>query len=126
MVARTPLGRVRGLGAARSGTEHFWRERLTSAALIPLTIYFLGIMVALVGADYDTVVDTLGSPLVAVPMMLFAIVTAWHMKLGMQVVIEDYVHGHATKLTALVLNAFFCFLVAAVAVYALLQLSLGD
>jgi len=89
----TPLGRVRGLGAARSGTEHFWRQRLTAVANVPLTIGFVLIVVGLLGRNHAAVVQILGSTLVAITMLLFIVSSVYHMWLGMQVIIEDYVHG---------------------------------
>jgi succinate dehydrogenase / fumarate reductase membrane anchor subunit len=122
---RTPLGRVRGFGSARSGTEHFWHQRLTSVALVPLTIAVILIMVALLGRNHAAVVQILGSPVVAIIMMLFIVAMAYHMKLGMQVVIEDYVHNEGTKYAMLIGNSFFCFVIALAAIFAILKLSFG-
>jgi succinate dehydrogenase membrane anchor subunit len=122
---RTPLARVRGLGAAKSGTRNFWHERLTAVASIPLTIAFVIIVVALLGRNHAAVVQILGSPLVAILMVLFIINTVYHMWLGMQVVIEDYVHEDLPKFTLLMANTFFCFAVAAACIYALFKLSFG-
>jgi succinate dehydrogenase / fumarate reductase membrane anchor subunit len=121
---RTPLARVRHLGSARSGTDHFWRQRVTSVALIPLTIAFVFIVIGLLGRNHAAAVQILGTPFVAIVMILFVISTAYHMWLGMQVVIEDYVHGDA-KLTLLMANGFFCFTVALASIYAVLKLSFG-
>jgi succinate dehydrogenase / fumarate reductase, membrane anchor subunit len=125
MSIRTPLARVRGLGSARSGTGHFWHQRLTALANVPLTIGFIIILVSLLGRGHALVVGTLGSPLVAIVMLLFVGSTAYHMKIGMQVVIEDYVHDEKWKFAALIGNIFFSIAVASVAVYALLKLSSG-
>src|SRR5262249_43780902 len=92
---RTPLARVRGFGSARSGTEHFWHQRLTSVALVPLTIIVVLILLSLLGRNHAAVVQILGSPIIAITMLLFIISIAYHMKLGMQVVIEDYAHDDA-------------------------------
>ena len=89
---RTPLARVRGLGSAQSGTEHFWHQRLTAVANVPLTIAFIVIVVALLGRNHAAAVQILGTPLVAIVMLLFIGSIAYHMWLGMQVIIEDYVH----------------------------------
>jgi len=122
MSIRTPLARVRGLGSARSGTGHFWHQRLTALANVPLTIGFIIILVSLLGRGHATVVAVLGSPLVAIVMLLFVGSITYHMKIGMQVVIEDYVHDAKWKFAALIGNIFFSIAVAAAAVYALLKL----
>ena len=122
---RTPLARVRHLGSGRSGTEHFWRQRLTSVAAVPLTIAFIVIVIAVIGRNHAGAAQILGSPLVAIVMMLFIITNAYHMWLGMQVVIEDYVHDELTKYLALMGNTFFSFVVALASLYAILKLSFG-
>ena len=122
---RTPLGRVRGLGAARSGTDHFWRQRLTAVANVPLTIAFIFIVVGLLGRNHAAVVQIIGSPLVAVVMMLFILSVTMHMRIGMQVIIEDYVHSDVPKLALLMLNTFFAVVVGLTAAYAIFKLSFG-
>jgi succinate dehydrogenase / fumarate reductase, membrane anchor subunit len=125
MTMRTPLGRVRGLGPAKSGTEHFWWQRLTSVALVPLTIAVIMIALSLLGRNHAAVVQILGSPLVAIIMLLFIVTSAYHMKLGMQVIIEDYVHSEGPKFTLLMANIFFAIAVGFAASYAVLKLSFG-
>jgi succinate dehydrogenase membrane anchor subunit len=125
MSMRTPLGRVRGHGSARSGTGHFWWQRVTSVALIPLTIGVLVIIFSLLRSNHAAVVQTLGSPLVAIVMLLFIGTTAYHMKLGMQVIIEDYVHDEVPKLLLLMGNVFFSIAVGLAAIYAVLKISAG-
>ena len=122
---RTPLARVRGLGSAKSGTEHFWRQRLTAVANVPLIIAFVLIVVSLLGRNHAYVVQTLGSPLVAMLMLLFIGSATYHMRIGMQVIIEDYVHGDVTKLALIMLNTFFTIAVGLAAAYAILKLSFG-
>jgi succinate dehydrogenase membrane anchor subunit len=122
---RTPMGRVLGLGSARSGTHHFWHQRLTAVANIGLVIAFLVIVASLLGRNHSTVMQVLGSPLVAILLLLFIFNTTYHMWLGMQVIIEDYVHDYVWKLTSLMANTFFCVLTASASVYALLKLSFG-
>ena len=119
----TPLGRVLGLGAAKSGTEHFWRQRLTAVANVPLVIAFVLIVVALLGRNHAAVVQILGSPLIAVILLLFILSITTHMRIGMQVIIEDYVHDDGTKLVMLIANTFFAIAVALACAFALLMLS---
>jgi succinate dehydrogenase / fumarate reductase membrane anchor subunit len=121
---RTPLARVRYLGSAKSGTKHFWHQRVSSVALIPLSIAFVLIVVGLIGRNHAAAVQILGSPFVSIVMILFVITSVYHMWLGMQVIIEDYIHSE-TKLTWLMLNTFFCCTIALSCVYAILKLSFG-
>lgn len=125
MSMRTPLGRVRGHGSAKSGTQHFWQQRLTAVANVPLTLAFVFILISLLGRNHAAVVQILGSPLVAIVVLLFIGSATWHMKLGMQVIIEDYVHGEGAKLALLILNIFFSIAVGLASAYAILKLSFG-
>ena len=125
MSMRTPLGRVRGHGSARSGTAHFWWQRVTSVALIPLTIGVIAIIFSLLGRNHAAVIQILASPLVGIIMLLFIGTSAYHMKLGMQVIIEDYVHDEVPKLVTLMANTFFCCVVGLAGVFAILKLSFG-
>jgi succinate dehydrogenase / fumarate reductase, membrane anchor subunit len=119
----TPLGRVLGLGSAKSGTEHFWRQRLTAVANVPLTIAFILIVMSLLGRNHAAVVQILGSPLVAIVMLLFIGSITTHMRIGMQVIIEDYVHDEVTKLVLLMANTFFAVAVGLACAFAILMLS---
>ncbi len=101
MSLRSPLGRVKGLGAAREGVGHWWAQRLTSIALVPLTIWFVASVVALAGADYFTMKEWIGSPIVAGLLILFLVAGFHHAAAGLQVVIEDYVHHEGTKIASL-------------------------
>jgi succinate dehydrogenase / fumarate reductase membrane anchor subunit len=123
---RTPLGKVRGLGSAREGTMHFWRQRLTAVANIPLVLFLVGLLISLNGASYAETRTALANPFVALMLALAMFSMLYHMRLGMQIVIEDYVHGEGTKLALLMLNTFFAFAVGAVAAFALLKLALGN
>jgi succinate dehydrogenase / fumarate reductase membrane anchor subunit len=125
MTMRTPLGRVRGLGSAKSGTEHFWRQRLTAVANIPLVIAGVVIVLSLLGRNHAATAQILGSPLIAIVMLLFVFSVVYHMRIGMQVVIEDYVHEEKLKLVLLMLNTFYAVAVGLAAAFAILKLSFG-
>jgi succinate dehydrogenase / fumarate reductase, membrane anchor subunit len=122
---RTPLARVRGLGSARSGTDHFWRQRLTAVANIPLTIAVIVIFIMLLGRNQAAVAQIVGSPAVAIIMALFVISVTFHMRIGMQVVIEDYVHDELAKIVMVMANTFFCIAIALTSIYGILKLSFG-
>jgi succinate dehydrogenase / fumarate reductase membrane anchor subunit len=121
---RTPLARIRYLGSAHSGTDHFWKQRVTSVALVPLTIIFVFIVIGLLRSNHAAAAQILGSPFVAITIILFVIASAYHMWLGMQVIIEDYVHSDL-KLTLIMCNTFFCFVIGLSCIYALVKLSFG-
>ena len=122
---RSAARRVRGLGAARSGTGHFIGSRVTSVALLFLSIAFVVVVVSLLGRNHAAVVQILGSPLVAVLMLLFVGTTVYHMWIGMQEIIIDYVHDDLPKFAALIGNTFFCVAAGVVCVYALARLAFG-
>ena len=122
---RTPMRRVRGLGAAHSGTRDFWHQRVTSVAGIPLTIALFVIVIALLGRSHAAVVQILGSPIVAIIMLLFIINMAYHMWIGMQEIIIDYVHEDKLKLASLMANTFFVIAVVFASVFAILKISFG-
>ncbi|HWK87357.1 MAG TPA: succinate dehydrogenase, hydrophobic membrane anchor protein [Xanthobacteraceae bacterium] len=122
---RTPLSKVRGLGAAHSGTGHFWLQRLTAVANVPLVIAFLIVVVSLVGRGHAAVIGKLANPLVAVIILAALISILTHMRIGMQVIIEDYVHSEGRKVIAVMANTLFTFAIGLVAVYALLKINFG-
>ncbi|MGU3573970.1 succinate dehydrogenase, hydrophobic membrane anchor protein [Brucellaceae bacterium C25G] len=122
---RTPLGKVRGLGSAKEGTGHFWAQRMSAVALVPLVLFFVGLIVYLNGADYTTVRATLGHPVIAIIVALFIVTGAYHMRLGMQVVVEDYIHSEGLKIVLVMLNTFFSFVIGFAGVFAILKLSFG-
>jgi len=122
---RTPLGRVRNLGAAHSGTSDFWRQRLTGVAMTLLMFPVIVVVMMLLGRNQAGAAQILGSLPIAVILLLFIFASAWHMKIGMQVVIEDYVHNEKLKLVAIMLNNFFSIAVALASIYAILKLSSG-
>ena len=121
---RTPLSRVRGLGSAKTGTRDFWIQRLTAAANVPLALFLITSLVALTGADYATVRSYLGNPLVAIPMLLLVLSGTWHMRIGMQVILEDYIHKEGPKVALLALNNFFTAAITIAGVFAVLKIAI--
>jgi succinate dehydrogenase / fumarate reductase, membrane anchor subunit len=124
MSFRTPLARVRGLGSAKSGTENWWHERLSAVASIPTTLFLIWLAMAIAGRDQAAIIAMLGRPTVAVGLALAIAVMLWHMRLGMQVIIEDYVHG-GRKFWLLIANNFLVALMAAVSLAAIVGLIAG-
>lgn len=122
---RSPLGRALGLGSAKEGVEHWWLQRMTAVALVPLTIWFAGSLIALAGSDYDTLIAWLRAPLATILIVLLLIALLYHTALGLQVVIEDYIHS-AAKLPALMAVRLGCFAFAVVGIVATLRIAFGD
>jgi succinate dehydrogenase / fumarate reductase membrane anchor subunit len=122
---RTPLARVRGLGSAHEGTGHFWRQRVSGVALVPLSLFVIGWVLSLKGASYAEVRASLAQPLVTLAVALFLVVSLDHMRIGMKEVVEDYVHGEGGRLTLLVLNTFFTVAIGVVSLFALAKLAFG-
>jgi succinate dehydrogenase / fumarate reductase, membrane anchor subunit len=125
MSLRTPLARVRGLGSAKEGTEHFWRQRLTAVANIVLISYLIVLLARYAGADFATVKSVLSRPYNSVALLLLIVSATIHMRLGMQAIIEDYVHSEGSKVAALMLNTFFAIMVGVTCAFAVLKLSFG-
>jgi succinate dehydrogenase / fumarate reductase, membrane anchor subunit len=122
---RTPLGRVRSLGSSHSGTGDFWRQRITAVAMTLLIVPVIIVVMMLLSSNHAGAAQILGSPLIAIILLLFIVASAWHMKIGMQVVIEDYIHNEKLKLASVMANNFFSIAVALASIYAILKLSSG-
>ncbi|MEQ1753992.1 MAG: succinate dehydrogenase, hydrophobic membrane anchor protein [Micropepsaceae bacterium] len=122
MNMRTPLGKVRGYGSARSGTQHFWQQRLTAVALVPLTLWFVWAVVRYTGAPYTDVVAFLSHPISGVAMLMFVLTGIFHMLLGLKVVIEDYIHSEGSKVALLLLSNFAALAIAATCVVAVFRI----
>src|SRR3982074_206990 len=122
---RSPLGRAIGLGAAKEGVEHWWRQRVTAVALVPLTLWFVSAVVGLVGADHAVFVAWVRSPMPALLLVLLLVATFYHAALGLQVVIEDYIHGEAMRLAAVLVMRLLCILFAVRGIFAVAKLALG-
>ena len=125
MSMRTPLKRVRGLGSAMSGTEHWWLQRVTAIANLPLILFMLGFVIAHLGKSRADLIASLHHPIVAILMAAAFLSVLWHMRLGMQVIIEDYVHT-PSQLATILFNIFFTLLLGVAALYAIIAMALGN
>ncbi len=125
MTMQTPLGRIRGLGSAKEGAGHWWAQRVTAVALVPLAVWFTASLVMLTGAGHLAVSEWLASPVVAVLMLAFLGTALYHLALGCQVVIEDYVHSTALKTGMLLCVQFGCVLIGLASSLAVLRLAVG-
>jgi succinate dehydrogenase membrane anchor subunit len=122
---RSPLGRAVGLGSAKEGVEHWWLQRITAVALVPLALWFVIAIIRLVGADVQNVRDWVGSPLPAILLVLLLIATFHHAALGLQVVVEDYVHTELTKLGLLIVVRLACFAFAVAGIFAVVSMAVA-
>jgi succinate dehydrogenase / fumarate reductase membrane anchor subunit len=125
MSMRTPLKTARYLGSAKEGADHFWKQRVTAVANVFLGIFLVWLIASLIGADHATVKQKLANPLIAVALLGLIISGTIHMRLGMQSIIEDYVHGEGLKIVVLMLNTFFAIFIALASIFAVLKLSFG-
>lgn len=122
---RSPLGRALGLGSAKEGVDHWWVQRITAIALVPLVVWFVIAVIRLIGADRAALVDWLHHPLPAVMWILLLIAAAYHGALGLQIVIEDYIENEALRLGVMIVMKLAATLLAALGIYAVLKLSFG-
>jgi succinate dehydrogenase / fumarate reductase membrane anchor subunit len=122
---RSPLGRAIGLGSAKEGVEHWWLQRITAVALVPLSLWFVIAIIRLVSADSDGVRDWVANPLPAIMLVLLLIATFYHAALGLQVVIEDYIHAELTKLALVVIVRLGCFALAVAGMFAVLSMAVA-
>src|SRR5665213_1753403 len=120
---RTPLSRARGLGSAKHGVDHWWIQRVTAVALVPLTVWFVASLIVIAGSDYNAVMIWLRSPLVTISMALLLVALFYHMALGLQVVAEDYIHSDRVKIPIVLAMHFTCFALAAAGVYAIFRIA---
>jgi succinate dehydrogenase / fumarate reductase membrane anchor subunit len=125
MSLRTPLARAKGLGSAKEGVSHWWAQRVTAIALVPLALWFVMSVIGLVGADYGTVSEWLQAPVQSALMVLFLVALFYHAQLGLQVVVEDYVHTEGAKTGLLLGLKFLLVFLAAVAVLSVLRVAFG-
>jgi succinate dehydrogenase / fumarate reductase membrane anchor subunit len=123
---RSPLGRAIGLGSAKEGVDHWWAQRITAIALIPLSLWFVSAVIGLVDADLESVQNWVSQPLPAILLILLLIATIYHVSLGLQVVIEDYVHTELVKLGLIVLLRLLCFGFAVAGIFAVVSIALGQ
>jgi succinate dehydrogenase / fumarate reductase membrane anchor subunit len=122
---RTPLARVKGLGAAGHGAEHWWAHRMTAVSNVPLIVAFTIIVASLPGRTYEQAVGIVSHPLVAIVLILAVVSVTTHMRMGVQIIIEDYVHDRGYKIAALIANTFYAVVIAVACLFAILKVGLG-
>jgi succinate dehydrogenase / fumarate reductase, membrane anchor subunit len=125
MSMKTPLKKVRGLGSAKSGTEHFWQQRVTAMSNLVLLLFTVWFILAHLGASRPEMIASVKNPFIAAGLLLTLISVTWHMRLGLQVVIEDYVHTESRKIALLTLNMFFVYALTAVGAFSILKMGFG-
>ena len=125
MSLRSPLGKVRGLGSAKEGVAHWWAQRMTAVALVPLLIWFVGSVCAMAGADYDAVREWVAHPVVSILLVLMTLAVFHHAQLGLQVVLEDYVHTEWLKIASIAFVKFAAIALAVATVFSIVKIALG-
>tara|TARA_B100000686_G_C16535593_1_gene834650 strand:- start:137 stop:517 length:381 start_codon:yes stop_codon:yes gene_type:complete len=125
MSLQSPLSRVRGLGSAKNGTHHWWMQRLTAVALVPLVVWFAIALIGLTGDSYEVAIAWMRSPFNAIMMILLIIATFHHMQLGLQVIIEDYIHNEGAKVFLMIGQKLITFVLAIAAGFAVLKIAFG-
>lgn len=125
MEFRTPIGRVRGLGSAKEGTTHWWAQRVTAIALVPLALWFVISVLTMLGADQSAVKAWIGNPIITVLLVLLIAATFHHGQLGLQVVIEDYVHREGLKIALILLVKGLALILALLGIFAVLKIAFG-
>jgi len=125
-ILKTPMGRVRGKGSAKDGTQTFWRQRLTAIALIPLAAIFVGLMISLVGDDYSEAAEMMTSPLVGVVMLMFILIGFYHLSIGLVHIVEDYVHAELVKIGLVAAINLGCVALGLACILSVLKLSFGS
>ncbi len=126
MSFRTPLGKVKGLGSAKEGTKHWWYQRLTALALVPLSLWFAISVMTYASADYQSALEWMASPVITTLFLMLVVALFYHAQLGLQVVIEDYVHMEWLKIGSLIAVKFACIVLATLSVVCVIRLSLGN
>lgn len=124
MSMQSPLARARGLGSARRGTYHWWFQRLTAITLVPLSVWFVASMVSLINIDYAIIRTWIATPVTTVMLILFVVSLFYHAQLGLQVIIEDYIHSEWQKVANIILIKFIAFVAALAAIFAIMRLFL--
>lgn len=124
MSFNTPISKVRGLGSARNGTHHWWMQKIAAVALVPLTIWFVASIVQMTKADYFTVISWLSSPIPAILMLIYIVIAIYHLRLGLQAIVEDYIHGGGMKVGLQFSILFGCTIIAVAAIFSVLKIAL--
>jgi len=124
MSLNTPISKVRGLGSAKSGTNHWWMQKIAAVALVPLTIWFVASIVQMTNADYFTVITWLSSPVSAILMLIYIVIALYHLRLGLTEIVEDYIHGEGMKVFFQFAILFGCTIITVASIFSVLKIAL--